>query len=173
MIGASLMRFGGIAAFCAIFAGPLAAQGTQSGPQGPVVLTVSGDAGLISDDMVAVFDLDMLQNMRAVSFSTSTDWTEGVSEFTGVPLYEVLTGLGVTQGQITARAINDYAVTIEFDEIGEDYPIIAYARDGDVMSVREKGPLWIVFPYDLDGIYRTEQVFAQSIWQLDRLEVVR
>jgi hypothetical protein len=39
------------------------------------------------------------------------------------------------------------------------------------MSVREKGPIWMIFPYDSVEAFRTEQTYARSIWQLDRIAV--
>jgi hypothetical protein len=45
--------------------------------------------------------------------------------------------------------------------------------DGNAMSVRDKGPLWVIYPYDSDAAYRTEVIYSRSIWQLDRLEVVQ
>jgi len=39
------------------------------------------------------------------------------------------------------------------------------------MHVREKGPLWIVFPYDESSEFRTDYVYSQSVWQLSRLDV--
>ena len=68
-------------------------------------------------------------------------------------------------------ALNDYVVTVPVAELEEDYPIVATRMDGKTMSVRDKGPYWVVFPYDLDSKYRTETVFSRSIWQLNRLRV--
>ena len=39
------------------------------------------------------------------------------------------------------------------------------------MSVREKGPLWIVYPYDSNIAFQTETIYARSIWQLDRISI--
>ena len=55
----------------------------------------------------------------------------------------------------------------------EGGPIVAYRMDGETMSVRDKGPLWIVYPYDSDADYRTEVIYSRSIWQLDRIEVIK
>ena len=40
------------------------------------------------------------------------------------------------------------------------------------MSLRDKGPLWIVYPFDSNPSYSTEVTYARSIWQLDRIEVL-
>ena len=66
-------------------------------------------------------------------------------------------------------AINDYSITVPVSEIGQDNPMIAYARNGEPMSLREKGPFWLVYNYDADPAFRTETVYSRSIWQLDRI----
>ena len=43
--------------------------------------------------------------------------------------------------------------------------------DGAEMSSRQKGPLWILFPFDDRPEYRTEQAYSWSIWQLARIIV--
>ena len=53
----------------------------------------------------------------------------------------------------------------------EGGPIIAYYTNGEEMSRRDKGPLWVVYPYDSDIAYQTELVYSRSIWQLDRISV--
>jgi hypothetical protein len=34
------------------------------------------------------------------------------------------------------------------------------------MTVREKGPLWIVYPYDKNEKFQTEEIYARSVWSL-------
>ena len=141
-------------------------------PTGRVILTVSGKISATNSGDTAQFDLEMLRAFPALSFSTTTLWTEGVREFTGVPLAVLLDSLGTSGSTVDAWAINDYLAEFELEELEQDVPIIAYEMDGKPMSRREKGPLWIVYPYDSDSDYRTELVYARSVWQLDRLEVL-
>lgn len=130
------------------------------------VLTVSGIGEPREYDRAALADLG------AVEMTTSTIWTDGQQSFKGVPLSVILSDLGVTEGTIKARALNDYSIDIPAEEVlGQDWPIIAYLLNGANMSVREKGPLWLVYPYDSDPAYKTEVIYSRSIWQLDRLEI--
>ena len=39
--------------------------------------------------------------------------------------------------------------------------------------MRDKGPLWIIYPYDQNTDYQTEVIYSRSIWQLDRIEVLK
>ena len=121
---------------------------------------------------VSEFDIDALVALEAEEFTTSTIWTEGEQTFTGVPLRAFLSNVGVSDGKLKATAINDYAVEVPLEDAVEGGPIIAYLRNGETMSVRDKGPLWLVYPYDADPKFQTEVIYSRSIWQLDRLEVI-
>ncbi len=121
---------------------------------------------------VSEYDMEALVDLGQVEFSTTTIWTEGEQTFTGVPLSTFLASVGVAEGTLKATAINDYAVEVPIEDAVEDGPIIAYLSNGKPMSVREKGPLWIVYPYDSDPKYQTEVIYSRSIWQLDRLEAI-
>ncbi|APE42418.1 oxidoreductase [Sulfitobacter alexandrii] len=141
-------------------------------PQGEVILTVSGPLATTNVDGTAQFDLEMLEALDATTFETTTIWTEGEHSFTGVSLDLLVDRLGLEGETLRATAINDYAIDIPLSDAVEGGPIVAYRMDGDTMSVRDKGPLWIVYPYDANPDYRTEVVYSRSIWQLDRIEVV-
>ena len=161
-----------LAAMAGLWAAPALAEPLDT-PQGDVVLTVSGAIAETNSGETAAFDMDMLKAMPATTFETTTLWTEGESAFAGVALAEILDRLGVTEGTIVASAINDYSIEIPVESITPSAPIVAYELDGASMSRRQKGPLWIVYPYDSDAAFRTEVIYARSIWQLDRLEVVQ
>ena len=96
----------------------------------------------------------------------------GVVQFDGVSLKALLDRLGVVSGTLKMYAVNDYAVEVPVSDAVEGGPILAYAQDGKQMSVRDKGPLWLVYPFDLDPEYRTEVIYSRSIWQLVKIEVV-
>ncbi len=141
-------------------------------PSGDILLTISGNVSQTNtDEGTAEFDLGMLQNLGQVEFNTTTIWTDGVNTFAGVPLAAVLNRLGITSGNLRATAINDYAIDLPVSEVGDQAPIIAYHLNGAPMSRRDKGPLWIVYPYDSDGKFRSEIIYSRSIWQLDRIVV--
>lgn len=145
---------------------------TLATPQGNVILTVS-NAAMTNTDTSAVLDLAMLEAMGSTKIQTTTIWTEGVQMFEGVSLHELVEQLRIEGETLSAVAINDYAVEIPLSDAVEGGPIIAYKLNGETMSIRDKGPLWIVYPYDADPAFQTEVIYSRSIWQLDRLDVVK
>ena len=113
----------------------------------------------------------MLREIGAVTLETETIWTKGLQQFEGVPLARLMEWVGAQGEVIDAYAINDYWAEFPLDEVGEDWPLVAYLHNGMPMSRRGKGPLWVVYPYDRGEMFNTEDVFARSIWQLTRMEV--
>ena len=137
---------------------------------GEVVLTATG--GIASPGGKLDFDLDALKALPAKSVATTTPWTKGAVTFTGVELTDFLAAIGARGRTLHCVALNDYAVDIPVADAVRGGPIIAYLSDGKPMSVRQKGPLWIVYPYDSGSQYRSEVVYARSIWQLRRVDLV-
>ena len=127
------------------------------------------------DRTVTLFDLEALDALPQESFVTGTIWTDGQAQFSGVPLAALLdrTGIAGMADQVELVALNDYRIEIPVAEIDPNAPIIATRVDGRAMPVREKGPFWLVYPYDRDSRYRTETTFARSIWQLTQVNAAR
>lgn len=119
-----------------------------------------------------LFSDETLSGLPQVSFTTKTLWTEGDIEFSGPSLHSVLEAAGMPEGTqgIRLTALNDYSVTMETSLIETQAPIVANRINGAPFSVRDKGPLWIMFPFDLDIRFRSESFYALSIWQLSRIE---
>jgi len=146
---------------------------TIPAPSDDVILTISGDINVKNMEDTLQFDRASLENLDSNLIETSTIWTDKRHQFQGVSLSTLTELLGVTSGTLLATAINDYTVEIPVSDAVPDGPIVAYLMDGAEMSIRDKGPLWVVYPYDSSPDYRTAVIHARSIWQLDRIEVVQ
>nr|WP_299031618.1 molybdopterin-dependent oxidoreductase [uncultured Sulfitobacter sp.] len=144
----------------------------MAAPTGDVMLTVTGNLEQTNGEGAALLDLDLLQALEQTTIETSTIWTEGKQTFEGVSLAVLVQALGITGETLRATAINDYTVEVPLTDAVEGGPIVAYRLNGETMSVRDKGPLWLVYPYDDNSDYRTEVIYSRSIWQLDRIEAV-
>ena len=161
---------------CVVAFAVLAGQGSAlaeapAAPSGETILYVDGAIKSTNVGAEAQFDMDSLTALPATTFTTSTTWTEGTPTFTGVPLKALLDSRGATGTTVSAVALNNYAIDIPLDSLTDDAPIVAYQIDGKPFSRRDKGPLWIVYPYDSNADYRTEMIYGRSIWQLQRLTV--
>ena len=131
-------------------------------------LTVTGP----SATAFVTYDLTELQSMPEVIVNTTTPWTDGMQEFRGVPLAALLPNMvGVFELRLTA--VNDYVVTMPSDLLTDSIPIVAYERNGMLMSIRDKGPFWLIFPFDDSETFMTDAMLSRSIWQLFRIEILQ
>jgi len=140
-------------------------------PNGEVILTVSGAIGTTNGDGVLTLDSDLFATLPQHSFTTGTIWTDGTATYTGVLLRDVLAAAGATGATVRLTALNDYQIEMPASGALGDGPLLANLSDGQPMPLRDKGPIWLIYPYDTVPGYRTEQTYARSIWQLNRIEV--
>jgi hypothetical protein len=140
-------------------------------PAGPVILSVTGNIAASNADDVARFDRAMLEALGTVTLRTSTAWTEGVHEFEGVLVRDVLRLIGASGEEVRATALNDYFIGIPAEEF-EEYPVLLALRmDGRDLHVRDKGPIWIVYPRDQYPELRNPMTDKKWVWQLNRLHI--
>lgn len=131
------------------------------------VLTVVG-AG---DQAQVSLTLDDLRKMGATEVRTSTPWTEGMQTFVGVTGAKLVQTLKADGKEVATAALDDYRIVIPFDVFASDTLLIAYERNGKPMSVREKGPLWVIFPFDSDRKYLSDTYRSYAIWSLKQIEI--
>jgi len=138
---------------------------------GPVVLTVSGRVMTPNDGQQANFDMAMIERMPQVSFVTRTPWYGQPRRFTGPLLREVLRRAGAQGATLRLRALNDYRVDMPFEDAQRYELIVARLLDGAPMPVRDKGPLFAVYPFDSQPELRNAVYYSRSAWQLRSIEV--
>lgn len=140
-------------------------------PSGRVILTISGAIENTNGDGVARFDRAMLEEIGVTQINTSTSWTDGVTKFEGVLARDLLKVVGATGENVSARALNDYAIDIPFSDF-ESYDVLFAFRMDDVeLTPRDKGPLWIVYPRDTSPELRNQNIDARWLWQLVQLDI--
>jgi hypothetical protein len=149
----------------------VAGASSLSQPEDKPILTVAGSIAVTNKDGTAQFDRRMLESLGAVSFETTTPWYSGPVTFEGVPLAKVLAAVGAKGETLTAVALNNYSAELPMEDAVKYNVILAYKRNGEYMSVREKGPLFIVYPYDSVPELKNQKFYSRSVWQLSRIEV--
>lgn len=163
-----------IAAIGMISSGSLYARATDSNlakPSGTLILTVSGAIAHTSDGKSALFDIEQLKAIGDTHIRTATPWTMGETEFVGVPFKKLFDTVSVQGKKVTVTALNDYSATMNVSTLTENNAILAYEMDGKLLSVRDKGPLWVIFPFDADTRYRTDEYWSKSVWQVKSITI--
>ena len=140
-------------------------------PTGTVVLTIDGAISQTNNGSQAQFDMAMLEKLPQHSFSTQTPWYPNAVTFTGPLLRDVLAAVGAKGSKITAVALNDYKTEIPLDDATRHDVIVARLMNNRPMPVREKGPLFIVYPFDTKAELRSELYYNRAAWQLNALRI--
>lgn len=142
-----------------------------SPPSGDIILTVKGNIAVHNKGGDAVFDRELLESLGQKVIETTTVWTDGVNRFEGIPLKTLLDRLGAEGDVMEMTALNEYKVHVERKDLVYD-PILAGRLNGEALSVREKGPLWLIFPWDQypDELIN-EEYHSKAIWQVKEIVV--
>ncbi len=141
-------------------------------PTGRVILEIDGEISEHNrEGGIVAFDRAMLEALGIVTIVTETPWTEGKVAFEGVRVADLLAAVGARGTSMKAVAINDYAVDLPLSDFQDTGAILALKKDGDYMRIRDKGPLWLIYPWSDRPELKTEVYHARSIWQLKRLTI--
>jgi hypothetical protein len=140
-------------------------------PNGKPILTVSGKIGVFNDNQTAKFDRTTLEALGTTGFTTATPWYDRPVKFEGVLMTRLMQAVDATGEAVIATALNDYETTIPVSDFSEFKVLLALKRDGEYMPVRDKGPLFIVYPFDSDPALRNQRYYGRSAWQLARLVI--
>jgi hypothetical protein len=151
------------------------ATGAEAGSLPPVksepILEIVGKIENTNAPGVATFDREMLESIGLETVTTTTPWHSGTIRFEGVSLAKLMALVGAKGTTVRALALNDYTTVIPIDDFARFGTILAMKRDGQYMSVRDKGPLFVIYPYDRDSNLKSQMYYARSAWQVKRIEV--
>lgn len=135
-------------------------------PEGPVILTI-----VMPDGAEVALDRQAITSLPRTDISTTTIWTKGTQRFSGVSFSDLLAAVGYARGAMTLVAANGYRIEGDAQRLRTDAALLAIDRNGQAMTRRDKGPVWLVYDYDSDPDLQTEVIYSNSIWQLDRIEL--
>ena len=135
---------------------------------GDTILTIDGGlAGQARIDMT----IEDIEALGSASIVTKTPWHEQAVTFEGVPLATLLEKAGAKGQTLSVVALNNYRSEVPVSDIADHGVILAYKQDGAYMPVSDKGPLFIVYPFDADPSLNDEVYYARSAWQVRSITV--
>ena len=140
-------------------------------PKGKVILSITGNIQFKNASDRADFDMDMLAALPQHSFTTKTPWFKESKKFTGPLLRDVLAAAGAQGGTLKAVALNDFKIEIPVSDTQQFPMLLARLLDDTPMPIREKGPLFIVYPFDTNTELQSARYYSRSAWQLRTLNV--
>lgn len=145
-------------AIFAAFSAPALAQDVPA-------VTITSPSGSVT------FDRTQLEAMDMVSIKTKTPWNEGVVDFEGVPLAQLLEKANAKGDTTTVIALNDYSVDIPTADFAEFGAILAVKRNGAYMPVDDQGPFFVIYPFDSNPVLQGQPYYGRAVWQVKELTV--
>lgn len=161
------------AAYIDIAPATIGAEDSIPAPTGTVVLTVGGEISKSNVGSTVELDMATIEQMGLVRYVVHDPWLDQDLEFTGVLLSTFLATVGASRDATTVafRALDDYEVEISTADI-ERWPIVlATQTNGKAMSLEDKGPTRVVFPYDQYPEIDQLRYKDLWIWQLATIEI--
>lgn len=127
------------------------------------VLTIDGKTSV---GTTVEYTISGLEELGTAVIETTTPWHEGVVRFEGVPLATLAEELGVKSGNAVVLALNNYHSQIPVSDFFDFDPILATKMNGQHMSIKGKGPLFVIYPYDNERELQSELYYSRSVWQV-------
>lgn len=136
-----------------------------------VILTISGlKTPYQGKYRVKLTRADLLK-LPQQTFTTANPWVDQPHQYRGPLLADVLKKYGITSTRLVLVALNDYRITMDFSSVERFEPILAWSDNGETMTVRNHGPLWLMFPIDRFSELEQPVYNSYMIWQLRRIIV--
>lgn len=116
---------------------------------------------------VAELSMSDLDAMDQTTYVTANAFLESPAKFSGPLLRDVLALYNLTvSDEITITALNDYSIQIPFSDALDHEVILATKLDDKVMSVRDKGPIWLMYPVSKKPEIDNTIYESRMIWQM-------
>ncbi len=116
------------------------------------------------------FDREALEALPRHEVDAHTSVTDGVHHFEGPLMRDVLAAAHFTGDEVLAIALNDYEVTIPMSDFERFDVIAALEMDGEILTPRDRGPIWIVYPRDDHAELQDIRYDYRWVWQLTRIQ---
>jgi hypothetical protein len=141
-----------------------------SRPAGREILRVSGR--IAAPPQAARFDLAALEAVGRAELVTTTAWTgPAARSFAGIPLERLLAHVGAEGETLRAEALNDYAITAPVAELLQQGAFLATRENDQPLRIRDRGPVWMIFPWSQRPELDVALVRERAIWQVRTISI--
>ena len=116
------------------------------------------------------FTLAQIEALGLHRVTTSTYWPSDDGTYEGVLLRDLLSAAGLANAtHINVVARDGFTQTIPREDWTRWPVMLATRKNGAALGVRDKGPLRIVYPRDMDPALHNEQYRLRWIWMVTRI----
>lgn len=95
----------------------------------------------------------------------------GEHHWQGISLRELLKLSGRQSTSLRLMALNGYFAQIPMTDIERFDPLLAYRRDGQNLTIRDKGPFILIYPFDQSRELNQQIYINRSVWQIHEIHI--
>ncbi|WXL26783.1 molybdopterin-dependent oxidoreductase [Ectopseudomonas mendocina] len=167
----ALARFLGISILLSLFNTTSATESptTTARPKTLLTLVWHDTQGIVNKNKLVLSQLDALPQIKRTQQLPSPLGIPGRHEWQGVSLHELLKLSGGTAKSIRVMALNGYFASIPLSDVQQFDPLLAYRRDGQNLTIRDKGPFILVYPFDDFNELNQQLYINRSVWQIHEI----
>lgn len=140
-------------------------------PQGDTILWISGKISQSNSESGIEMDEAMVQELDKSTIRTNNHVIKEVIEYSGPTLISLLDYVGATGTQIKVTAWDEYVATIPITDIKNYQVLLATHESGQRMTIDDKGPFFIVFPFSDYPELKSDYYYSLSVWQIKEIVV--
>jgi hypothetical protein len=131
-----------------------------------IILSVSSRAAAVPEIQL---DDEHFDKIPQISMTVQMPWYQTPQTFKGPLLRDILKLAGIKDGYIKLTALNDYTIRFPVSDAFKYDVILARKRNGKIMTVRDKGPLFLIYPFHKHVELLKNEYFRRSSWQLNSI----
>lgn len=140
-------------------------------PEGSVLLSISGKIRYTNQGDKAIFDRAMLETLQQQLITTHTPWSEGVNHYQGPLGRALIQAVGAEQAsKMKITALNDFSAEVPVSDFIRYDVIFALQKNGKNLRIRDRGPLFTIYPFDAHPELQTSMHYNRSVWQVKAIE---
>ena len=134
---------------------------------GEVMLTMNG-----IDSTVVTLTEAQFAALPQYAVATENEHLDGINCYEGPLGRDIMTVIGAkSEDTVNLTAINDYWVEMPVALMQEYDVIFARSVNGEALSVRDKGPIWVMVPQTDNAELRDPFYSTYMVWQLNRVDL--
>jgi hypothetical protein len=141
----------------------------------PAAVSAGADLELVAAARGARLDLslDRLAALPQVTVVTANGFVDGTVAYRGPLARDVLAVLALDHAdRVRLTAANDYFVDVPTGDFRRYDVILAMEANGRRLSLRDKGPLWLMYPISDHPELADRTHLRRLIWQVVRIEAL-
>lgn len=136
-----------------------------------VMLEVTGNLSPTMDGDTVIIRRGAVEKLPQKSITTTSHITDDPITYSG-PLFTDLLNLAGAQGDlVTVVAWDDYLAEIKVEDLNKYGVILATHENGKQLSMEDRGPMYVVFPFSDYPEIRNDLYYNKSVWQIKTIEV--